>query len=206
MAEHEQIDAQPLGATSTLWSADGQLLKEWAECRATIGRLDTILEDLRKIGFSLVTALLTANAFFGFSTPSAAARVAISSAIMVLIAALFSLDTYYEALHSGAVERALDLESYPESRIRITRYISTNALKTKAVFLTLGLYLGLLVTASGLGVLAGASANSSGAAAAVVIVGVILLLYMLLYWMYVARQTHLYREKKGRKWSEWADA
>ncbi|HEX9413988.1 MAG TPA: hypothetical protein VF916_10840, partial [Ktedonobacterales bacterium] len=64
MAEHEQIGAQPLGATSTLWSADGQLLKEWAECRATIGRLDTILEDLRKIGFSLVTALLTANAFF----------------------------------------------------------------------------------------------------------------------------------------------
>jgi len=45
---------------------DPSFQKEWAECRTTIGRLDTILEDLRKLGFSFITALLTAGAILSF--------------------------------------------------------------------------------------------------------------------------------------------
>ena len=39
--------------------------KGWGECRALIGRLDTILSDLRKYGFTLVTGLFTASALVG---------------------------------------------------------------------------------------------------------------------------------------------
>lgn len=38
---------------------------DWQECRVTIGRMNTILEDLRKYGFSLVIGLLTASGLVG---------------------------------------------------------------------------------------------------------------------------------------------
>ena len=40
-------------------------LTEWKKCRATIGRLDGTIADLRKYGFSLVTVLITASSFLG---------------------------------------------------------------------------------------------------------------------------------------------
>ncbi len=198
VTEHSHTGAETLSAPSA--SSSDSLLKEWAECRATIARCDSTLEDLRKFGFSLVTILLTASAFFGVSTPSDNARVATTLAVMVLIGALFSIDTYYEALKSGAAERALDLEARSAPPIRITKYISTYVQKSKVFYVALGFYLLLLVTASGLGLWAGLSGKAYGATTVVAVLSVALIIYMVAYWQYIRSQTRFDREKSTRNW------
>src|SRR5579872_5083994 len=47
-------------------TADDLRFKDWQECRTTTGRLDGTLEKLRKVGFSLITGLLTAGSFLNF--------------------------------------------------------------------------------------------------------------------------------------------
>src|SRR5260221_1634211 len=62
------VGATPTGAVpggGTIQSADDLRFKEWQECRTTIARLDTVLEDLRKVGFSIPVTLLTASTLFG---------------------------------------------------------------------------------------------------------------------------------------------
>jgi hypothetical protein len=118
-------------------------LTEWQECRATIGRLDGTIADLRKFGFSLVTVLITASSFQGERTRS------VSIAIMTLIAALFAVDRYYTLLLNAAVERALDLEGpridrQDLSKDRITQVISVYVIGSGAVFLAPLLYVGFL--------------------------------------------------------------
>src|SRR4030088_5422 len=80
-------------------SGDDLRFKEWSECRTTIGRLDGTLVDLRKVGFSIVTGLLTASALLGYlgvpastTTPIVPIeiRVAGFAVILLLIAVLFS--------------------------------------------------------------------------------------------------------------------
>jgi len=153
----------PEPSDAAITTANELRFNDWQECRTTIGRLDTILVDLRKLGFSFITGLLTAGAFLNFlgvqttkevSAPSPDLRAAIFIAIMVLVAALFSIDTYYQVLLSGAVERALDLEEVTDPRIRITRYMSNNATDSMISYLILFMYLALLATAEGLGLLA----------------------------------------------------
>jgi hypothetical protein len=137
-------------------TAEEVALAEWSECRATIGRLDTILVDLRKLGFTFVTGLLTASAFVGFSGSADSpipkeALNATSLITMFLIAALFLLDCYYQVMLSAAAERAIDLEfqaqhtrgviSWP---LNLSTNLSKNVLASGAALLTLLLYLALL--------------------------------------------------------------
>jgi len=139
-------------------TTDDLRFEDWKECRNTIGRLDQLLADLRKYGFSIITGLLTAGAFLGkASTTDLSAAVFVT--VMVLVAALFSVDTYYQVLLSGAVERALDLEVVTDPRIRVTKYLSINATDSKISYLILFLYLALLATAGGLGLLATGGLN-----------------------------------------------
>lgn len=144
-------------------AADELRFKDWQECRTTIGRLDTIQEDLRKISFSLITGLLTAGAFLNVlgvqttqaeSASATTVRAAVFIAVMVLIAALCSLDIYYQVLISGAAERALDLEVQTTPPIRVTKYLSVNATRSGISYIILALYLALLATAEGLGLIA----------------------------------------------------
>jgi hypothetical protein len=127
----------------------GEALTEWQECRQTIGRLDTIIADLRKFGFSLVTVLITASGLVGQQVPSSETKASVSIALIILITVLFSVDRYYTLLLNGAVERALDLEG-PQlnrqdlSQDRLTQVISVHAINSGAVFVVLLLYLGLL--------------------------------------------------------------
>jgi len=124
-------------------------LTEWQECRQTIGRLDTVIADLRKFGFSLVTVLITASGFLGQQASSIESRVSISIAIMILIVSLFAVDRYYTLLLNGAVERALDLEG-PRmdfqnlSQDKLTQVISVYAIKSGAAFVVPVLYIGFL--------------------------------------------------------------
>jgi hypothetical protein len=126
---------------------------DWEECRKTIGRLDTILTDFRKVGFSIITGLLTAGAFLAIkpeSVPSSGSP-AVFIVVMVLVTALFSVDTYYQVLVSGAAERALDLEAAMNPPIRVTKYLSINATRSGNAFVILALYIVLLITAEGMG-------------------------------------------------------
>jgi len=166
IADHRGWMPEPTDARIT--TADDLRFKDWQECRTTTGRLDTILEDLRKVGFSIITGLLTASAFLNFlgvtttpgvPAPSTDVRAAVFIAVMVLVAALFSVDTYYEVLLSGAVERALDLEAQMEPPIRVTKYLSVNATRSGISYIILALYLVLLATAEGLGLFAARGTN-----------------------------------------------
>jgi hypothetical protein len=76
-------------------------LDEWKECRGTM-RFDGVLADLRKYGFGLVTALITAVGFLGQTTVSSAVRLAVPTTIMMLIVILFALDRYYLLLLNAA--------------------------------------------------------------------------------------------------------
>jgi hypothetical protein len=123
--------------------------KDWEECRNSMGRFDTILVDLRKLGFSLITGLLTAGTlvgFLGFSTgsdsqaPPVEVRAAVFLSIMVLVAALFTLDAYYQVLLSAAAERGLDLEqTFPG--VKLTGYLCRNATASQSTFVTVLLYI-----------------------------------------------------------------
>ena len=197
---------------------DDDWYKEWAECRAIIGRLDLLLVDLRKTGFAFITALLTASAFLsllgvpgsqtGSATPIQARGIAFM-AIMVLIAALFAVDNYYEVLLNAAVERALDLESQSDPPVRVTKYLSINASSTLSTWVLVGLYLILLATAGGLGLFAVAGTTAKDGsftwswnswADYVVRIGLVLGAAMTIYWVFVTSKTNLHRFKPGRHW------
>lgn len=213
-----------VGVAPTIWtsklpiqSAEDLRFKEWSECRTVVARLDTILVDLRKTGFAFVTALLTASTFLsllgvpGASNATATpveARGAAFIAIMVLIAALFAVDNYYDVLLSAAVERALDLETQMKPPVRLTKYLSFNAANTFSTWVTLLLYLILLGTAGGLGLLAVTNTTSgqtfgmtwNSMAWAVSAVGGVLLLLTIAYWYFVAARTGYHRRKASRQW------
>jgi hypothetical protein len=143
MAEHDVIHPQ-----------------DWQECRAAIGRFDTILASLRQYSFTLITGFIAGAAFLnllGVKTGSGEGAVApghVKAAaiivIFVLIASLFAVDSYYQVLMCGAVERALDIEAKTRSH-RLTRYISTNVYRAHVSTITLILYYALLGTAGILG-------------------------------------------------------
>jgi hypothetical protein len=140
---------------------DDLRLKDWEECRTTIGRLDSILVDLRKVGFSIITGLLTAGGFLGFlgigakdasTTPELSGAVFI--AIMVLVAALYSVDSNFQVLLIGAVQRAREIEATTAGQIRVTEYLYLNATRSKVSYVTPALYMVLLLTAEAFGLFA----------------------------------------------------
>jgi hypothetical protein len=209
--------------TYTITSADDIGFKEWTACRDTIGKLDTILVDLRKVGFSFITALLSAGAFLSFlgistskdvPAPPIPTRAAPFVAIMVLVLALFFIDTYFEVLLSGAVERALDLEAQTDPPVRLTKYISVNASLSRSTAVTLVLYLLLLLAACGLGVLGAIAATSTTGNATITSetfewnpvafvilgLGVVFGALMLLYWRFIGLRTGVHTNKPGRAW------
>ena len=220
---------------SPITPGDPRFDKEWAECRTTIGRLDTVLVDLRKLGFSFITTLLAAGAILSFlgiqtaadvSVPPTPTRAAPFVSIVVLIVALFFLDSYYEVLLSAAVERALDIETLTDPAIRLTKYIGINAGRSRASNITLGLYLFLLLAACGLAVLAattkttvtkGVTSVTGGVttvtggvtsvsfewnpiAFGIVGLGIFIALVMFLYWLYLGITTGVHTRKAGRPW------
>jgi len=125
---------------------------DWQECGVTIGRMNTILEDLRKYGFSLVIGLLAASGLVGGTANNRPVLPLASLIIMVLVVALFGVDLYYQVLLSGTVERALDLESASAtSHLRITKIVSDYVGAAYAVSAIFALYIALLVTAFGMG-------------------------------------------------------
>jgi hypothetical protein len=87
----------------------GPSADEWKECRATIGRFDSILADLRKYGFTIVALLLSANALITTANP-VTERVAASSVIIALLVVLFLMDRYWWVMLLATTARAYELE------------------------------------------------------------------------------------------------
>lgn len=80
-------------------------MDEMQECRVTVGRMDTLLQDLRKFGFSLVTGLLTASGIVGGIAGNRDLLPPAAVVVMVLVLALFGVDTFYQVVLSGAARR-----------------------------------------------------------------------------------------------------
>ena len=165
---------------------------ELSECRQTIGRMDTLLEDLRKYGFSLVTGLLTAGSLVGATTSAAALPLA-GVVVMVLVLALFGIDMYYQVVLSAAVGRAMDLEALThDPQIRITSSVSRNATLAHTTTTIFFLYATLIVTAMGMGLF---GANRWGLRLPVVAAAAVALALMTGYWFYVRAVTRLNKPK-----------
>lgn len=98
--------------SNTIKDDNQYLLEEWKECRASIDRFDGIIVDIRKYGFTLITGMLTADAFLfvKMSELSFTGKISISILTMVLVFALFVVDRYHEVFLRGAVQRAKEIE------------------------------------------------------------------------------------------------
>jgi hypothetical protein len=120
-------------------------LHEWQECRATIGRFDGYLADTRKYGFTLSTALLTANALITTKN-DAVDRPAASIVVMVLLLALFMIDNYYWVMLRAAVDRAKKLETSDQ---QISTVLTEAAHKSHATELVLAFYCLFVLVAGG---------------------------------------------------------
>jgi hypothetical protein len=107
-----------LGTSSKLETSSGKdratHLDEWKKARDILQFFDGKLHDLRKYGFSFVTALLTVEGILllrsGGVTMSDSAKVAVFGVTMLLILALHLIDQNYKFYQRAANMRALVLE------------------------------------------------------------------------------------------------
>lgn len=99
--------------STTSSDGTGNALEEWKEARSIIARYDNNLHDLRKYGFSFITALLAANGLISQSSTSvvpAGVKASILMATMGLIVTLKLLDTHYRLFQKAASIRGRILE------------------------------------------------------------------------------------------------
>jgi len=121
-------------------------LDDWKECRTTIGRLDGLLADTRKYGFTLVTVLLTANALVTPHDPIVD-RIAASAAVMALIVVLYTIDRYYWILMGAGAQLAGQLEK--DLQLRTTTWLRAAAVRTGANPAIASIYYGFVLVAAG---------------------------------------------------------
>lgn len=97
-------------------SDSDRTLDEWKEARSVLARFDTNLHDLRKVGFTFVTALLAANGLLSQNLTGATSvvpdgvKAGVLVATMGLIVALKLLDTHYRLFQQAASVRGRILE------------------------------------------------------------------------------------------------
>jgi hypothetical protein len=174
--------AAPVPAGKTT-SKDDLRMVEWAECRTTIGRMDTALEDLRKYGFTLVTGLLTAGGLVGSATSSTTASQLVPAAslvVMVLLLGLFAVDMYYQVLQRGAVARAIDLERQTIPPLALTQWVSNAARRSGTLYTVPLVYTAYLGAAAAMAWFVKGAENL-----AVVVIAAVILVVMLSYYFVV---------------------
>ncbi len=133
-------------------------LIEWKTGRSTIKDFDTRLHDLRKYGFSFLTALLTAEAILIPAAAAAAVQsVGVPSFIklgvfvvtLLLILALRLMDRYYVLFIKAIVDRTLILERV--LNFELTETISQRHRDEKFRMSIIGLYISFSVAVGVLG-------------------------------------------------------
>jgi hypothetical protein len=122
--------------------------EEWVKAREATDKFDGNLFDLRKYGFSILTGLITAGSFLGFSEPTQFIQVGVIIVTMVLVLMLYWLDVYYQSLLYGAVFRTRFLEIFRLNRglsIYISVLYGASHLGRGLHFLYLGFLVGLFL-------------------------------------------------------------
>ena len=104
---------------------------EWKTAVETSQKFDEMLVDLRKYGFSILTGLITAGSFLGFSANDVSEfsytnviHLGVINVSMLLVLILFWLDVYYQNLLYGSVLRTRFLESCRLKKFKLSIYIS----------------------------------------------------------------------------------
>jgi hypothetical protein len=122
--------------------------EEWKACRDAADKFDSVLFDLRKYGFSILTGLTTAGSFLGFSGPAKVLQIGVIVVTMALIMVLYWLDIYYQSLLYGASFRARFLEIFRLKRalsISIAAFYGASRTGRILHFLYVGFLLGLFI-------------------------------------------------------------
>lgn len=146
---------------------------EWKACRDTADKFDSVLFDLRKYGFSILTGLTTAGSFLGFSGPAKVLQIGVIVVTMALIMVLYWLDIYYQSLLYGASFRARFLEIFRLKRaLSIYTAAFYGASRTGRIlhFLYVGFLLGLFI----LGLFVAGITNTTGMNDFIILVGAFL--------------------------------
>jgi hypothetical protein len=91
---------------------DQTYLEEWKECRSAIAKYGDFVHSIRKFGFTIITGLLSANAyiFIKFEGFQPWEKLLLSSILCLLIFGLYITDTYYLVLVRASVDRAKNIE------------------------------------------------------------------------------------------------
>jgi hypothetical protein len=140
-------------------------LEEWKTAVGTSQDFDKMLVDLRKYGFSILTGLITAGSFLGFSSslgPPAAniIHIGVINVTMFLVVILFWLDIYYQNLLYGSVLRTRFLEFF-RLKHRLSVYISGVYTGSSMGVILYLIYGGFLVGVLFLGYLVAGISNQS---------------------------------------------
>jgi hypothetical protein len=143
--------AQQAGRASAAPGEPGQALDEWKECRATVDRCDKLLVDLRKTGFSFITAVVGASSFLFVVDPSKAflidqAKATLMWMLALLIVVLYWIDLAHQTLLQAAVDRAGTLED--ALQFKLTREIGKRFVSVQPFALGFTIYVFLLAATS----------------------------------------------------------
>lgn len=147
-------DAKSDGKTADKTADNG--LDEWKAARDIFGKFDDRIADLRKWGFSFLSALITADAltklFDSTSTyPNDRIGIAIFGITLVLIIALMVQDKNYQLFQCAAGIRTSILEA--RLNLELTETISFRGKMDKFNYYVLGVYLLFASVAGIIGVL-----------------------------------------------------
>jgi hypothetical protein len=130
-------------------------MKEWEKARETIENLENNMHDLRKYGFSFITALLAAESLLIPAGSSSTAlpdsiKVAVLAVTLILIVTLHLIDRNYQALQSAAASRAKILER--TLNLQLTEVMSLRYRTSRVQWYVTGVYaaftVGVLVLGS----------------------------------------------------------
>ena len=109
-------------------------IAEWQVARTVLSSFDERIHDLRKTGFSFITALLTAESVLFKDGTDAHMKCAVLVATLVLVVAMRTIEKHYQliqaatALRANVLERSLNFElteviSDKYARLHITIFI-----------------------------------------------------------------------------------
>jgi hypothetical protein len=123
-------------------NSEDRFEKEWEKCLESTKNFDDILIDLRKYGFTFISALIGSEVFFGLAL---GAQNAILLTVATITVVIYWLDLYYRNALSGSLLRSIFLEMF---RLEggLTYTVSSLYAKTKSEYYIVLLYGGLFAT------------------------------------------------------------
>jgi len=120
-------------------------IEEWKEARSVLARFDENLHDLRKYGFSVLSAFLALDALQKMTSIDAGAKFGLIVVTMALILTMRLLDQDYQKLQGAASIRARILER--SLNFELTGTITHRYKRDKLYLFNFGIYCGFIAIA-----------------------------------------------------------